>query len=273
MIKTLYISDLDGTLLRNDQTISAFTADTVGKLTKKGLLFSYATARSIVTASKVTSNLRVKLPVIVFNGTFITETETKKRLYSNIFTFEESKQILDTLIKSEIFPVVNAFFGENEKFSFIQGKETNGLHTFLDERRNDARKRPVCEKEALYDGDIFHIACIDTKEKLRPAYERFKEDFPCVLYRDMYSGDTWLELHPVGATKAAAAVTLKKMLHCDRIVCFGDGKNDIPMFEIADESYAVANADDELKAIATAVIDSNENDGVAKWLAYHVQFS
>ena len=56
------------------------------------------------------------------------------------------------------------------------------------------------------------------------------------------------------------------MLGCQRVVCFGDGVNDIPMFKDADEAYAVSNACDELKAYATAVIDSNENDGVAKWL-------
>ena len=56
------------------------------------------------------------------------------------------------------------------------------------------------------------------------------------------------------------------MLHCDKIVCFGDGKNDVSIFEISDECYAVANAEPEVKAIATAVIESNEADGVAKWL-------
>lgn len=59
---------------------------------------------------------------------------------------------------------------------------------------------------------------------------------------------------------------LKEYLGVEYIVAFGDGKNDMEMFEIADESYAVENAVDELKAIATGVIDSNEKDGVAKWL-------
>lgn len=60
---------------------------------------------------------------------------------------------------------------------------------------------------------------------------------------------------------------MKEKLGCDRIVCFGDEINDIPMFEIADEKYAVANAAPELKALATAVIGDNDEDAVAKWLA------
>ena len=59
---------------------------------------------------------------------------------------------------------------------------------------------------------------------------------------------------------------LKQKLECDRLVVFGDGKNDIDMFQMADKSYAVANAHDDLKQYATEVILSNDEDGVARWL-------
>ena len=264
--KTLYISDLDGTLLQSDQTVSAFSAETLNGLIRNGLLFSYATARSYATASKVTENLQLHIPVIVFNGTFVVDTDTQNRLISNTFTEEETTNILDHLSENDIYPIVNAFFDGQEKFSYVQGKETDGILDFLEQRKNDPRKNPVLDAKQLYRGEIFHIACIDEEEKLRPAYERFKNDFPCVLYRDIYGNRMWLELHPKGATKASAILALKKILGCDKIVCFGDGKNDIPMFKIADECYAVANAEPSLKAIATAVIESNEADGVAKWL-------
>ena len=54
-------------------------------------------------------------------------------------------------------------------------------------------------------------------------------------------------------------------------MAFGDGMNDIEMFELADEAYAVANAVPELKAIATGIIGSNDEDSVAKWLKEHYQ--
>lgn len=75
---------------------------------------------------------------------------------------------------------------------------------------------------------------------------------------------------PVKATKAQAIKKLKKTRNCHKVVSFGDAVNDIPMFEISDECYAVENAVDELKAIVTGIIDSNEMDGVAKWLEKHV---
>ncbi len=58
------------------------------------------------------------------------------------------------------------------------------------------------------------------------------------------------------------------MLGCDKVVVFGDGSNDVDMFRTADESYATANACDELKQIATEIIGSNDDNAVAEWLLY-----
>ena len=71
---------------------------------------------------------------------------------------------------------------------------------------------------------------------------------------------------PKEASKANAINLLKDSLGCDRVVAFGDGRNDIDMFGIADEGYAVANAHKDLKAVATDIIGTNDDDGVAKWL-------
>ena len=121
------------------------------------------------------------------------------------------------------------------------------------------------QKWDLYVGETFYILCIDEHSKLAPFYEKYKDKFHCVFQTDIYSGDVWLEIMPKSATKANALAELKRMLDC-RLVVFGDGKNDMDMFEIADECYAVENAVPELKAMATAVIGGNDSDGVARWL-------
>ena len=71
---------------------------------------------------------------------------------------------------------------------------------------------------------------------------------------------------PRKATKYNAILKLKELLDCDKVISFGDSINDIPMFKISDECYAVANAADSLKEIATGVILDNNSDSVAKWL-------
>mgnify|MGYP001089132057 FL=1 len=81
----LYVSDLDGTLLRSDETLSSFTAETIHGLIEKGMLFSYATARSFVTASKVTKGLGARIPVIVYNGTMVLDSADGSVLLSHFY--------------------------------------------------------------------------------------------------------------------------------------------------------------------------------------------
>ena len=75
---------------------------------------------------------------------------------------------------------------------------------------------------------------------------------------------------PKTVSKANAVQWLKQYLGCDKVVVFGDQKNDISMFEAADECYAVSNAVKDLKVLATDIIHENNEDGVAKWLMEHV---
>ena len=89
--RVLYISDLDGTLLHHNERISTWSCDTINHLIEQGLLFSYATARSIITGSIVSEGLHPKLPVIVNNGSFITDIETRKRILINQFNDEDAQ--------------------------------------------------------------------------------------------------------------------------------------------------------------------------------------
>lgn len=140
---------------------------------------------------------------------------------------------------------------------------------FNNSRSGDPRETPVHSAADLHAGSPFYMTCIDETEKLAPLYEKYRYRFHCILHHDIYSGNQWLEIMPKSTSKANAIRQLKELLHCDRLIVFGDGKNDIDMFQLADECYATENAVEELKQIATAVIDNNDNDGVAKWLLEH----
>lgn len=264
--KTLYVSDLDGTLLRGNQTLSEYTVNTLNDLVSKGMIFSYATARSYATSSIVTRGLDAKIPVIVYNGTFVLENGSKKQMLSHSFDFEEAKEIVRIMMAGGVCPIVYSHVDGCEKYFYCPDKISDATEAFLKTRRGDGRDNEVADPELLCVGEVFHYSCVDNPEKLLPLYESLKDRFSCVYYKEIYSGDWWLEVHPYGVSKANAVLELKKLMGCDRVVCFGDGKNDISMFEIADECYAVANAELELKKIATAIIDGNNDDGVAKFL-------
>lgn len=134
--KTLYVSDLDGTLLRHDQTVSPFTAETINTLTARGMLFSYATARSLVTAKTVTKGLNTHFPLIIYNGAFVRDNVTEEILLANYFD-ASVYAVLDELFKANIYPIVYANVDGREHFSFIYEKCTPGLKDFADTRVND----------------------------------------------------------------------------------------------------------------------------------------
>ena len=148
---------------------------------------------------------------------------------------------------------------------------THGMQYFLDSRRGDIRRNPARTADDLKAGRKFYITCIDEPEKLLPFYEKYRDLFYCVYQTDIYSAAQWLEIMPKGVSKANAVRKLKALMQCDRVIAFGDGKNDIDLFRAADEGYAVQNADEELKQYASAVIPSNDADGVAHWLEAHFQ--
>lgn len=268
-MKTLYVSDLDKTLLRSNQKTSDYTNKTINSLVEKGLLFSYATARSYVTAHKVTQGMNAEIPLIVYNGTFVIDNATGEILISNYLN--DADKLLDDLINHEIYPIVYSYIDSSEKFSYYKEKCNSHTLQFIKSRKNDIRENRVNSENELYNGDIFYFTCIDDEFKLKPIYERYKKTYHCIYYREPYSNDWWLEIMPKDASKANAIRQLKEHLNCDRVVAFGDGENDVDMFEIADEGYAVENAVDELKAIATQVIGSNDEDAVAKWLVQNAE--
>ena len=265
-MKTLYVSDLDGTLLRSDAQTSEYTNQVINKLTSDGILFSYATARSYLTATKATKGLNAKIPVITYNGAVILQNDTFDIIAQNVFCQNEKEEILNEILRQGIYPIVYAYISGKEKFSYVVNKCNRATTEFLLTRKGDVRDTPVEFDSALEFGDAFYFTCIDAYEKLEPLYIQFKEKYHCIFQTDIYSGEQWLEIIPQNVSKANAILQLKERLGIEYIVAFGDGKNDIEMFEIADESYAVENAVDELKAIATGIIESNDSDGVAKWL-------
>ena len=273
MGRTLYVTDLDGTLLNRHDRINPESIAIINELVDKGMLFTYATARSLVSASVVTEGLSTDFPVIIYNGVFIIHPTTGEIMLEQSFMPEERQRVIEVLDEHDISPLVYSYVDGIERVSWITSRENDGIRRYINNRkRTDPRFRPITGKEELYQGEMFYYTCIGEREELQPSYDLLSKDerFRCTLQQELYRPEYWFEIMPAKATKAEAIGQLKKLWNCDRVVSFGDAVNDIPMFEISDECYAVENAVDELKAIATGIIDSNEDDGVARWLKEHV---
>lgn len=271
MEKTLYVTDLDGTLLNKNDRINPKSIEIINSLVEKGMAFTYATARSLVSASVVTQGLSTNIPVIAYNGAFIFQPATGEILSREHFSREEMTYASDLIRTYEISPLIYSFIDGVEKVSWNPVRENDGVQRYLSLRKGDRRLRPVENNAQLYEGEIFYFTCIGTKEELMPLYEAISKNkqYRCTIQQELYRPEYFCEIMPAGATKANAIRKLKEMRGCDKVISFGDAINDLPMFEISDACYAVENAVEELKAAADGVIGSNENDGVAKWLLEH----
>lgn len=268
-MKTLFVSDLDGTLLTAKETVSEYSLRLLNKLIDEdGVLFTYATARSLNSAAKAVWGLRQNLPVILYNGAIIMEPWNGNKLYNSHFTGTVRADIRRILHEYDVWPLVYSFLGNKERVSWLRGRETEGMKRYLSRRAGDPRLNPVDSPDELKDDEIFYYTYIDAKERTDVLHAVFEKDarFRCIYQQETYQSDYWLEIMPAGTSKGAAATVLKERLGAERLVVFGDALNDRELFRAADEAYAVENADEELKKVATAVIGYSEEDSVSKFI-------
>lgn len=265
----MVVTDLDGTLLNSDVQLSEFTVNAINSIVRRGVNFSYATARSLNSAMLLTKRLELKFPVITYNGACIKNPSTGAIIEIQGFDDKQIEYIKKTLAHFGINPLVYTFLDGEEKVLWLRGSESRGMRYYLNSRSGDGRMLPTDSFDDLFCGEIFYITCIeDTRDELQQVYDTFRcnVSLNSVLQQELYRTEYWLEIMDEHVSKARAVEHLKKLTGANRIISFGDSINDASLFHVSDECYAVENAIDSLKRIADDVIESNDNDGVAKWL-------
>ncbi|WEG08353.1 HAD family hydrolase [Microbacterium horticulturae] len=266
----LYVSDLDFTLLRSDATLSARTVEVLNRLVADGVPFTYATARSYLSSRRVTAALDLALPLVTYGGTVIADPHDGAPLHVEGMPPEVVTTILDAARDVGIEPIVYAMEGGRDRVRWHAESSSSGVRWYVAHREGDPRLAPLRSWNDVDAASIFYITLIDTRERLEALRTDLAEALAgCAhfLSLDGYMNEHWLEIHADTGTKARAVRRLAGSLSVERIVAFGDNHNDVPLFEVADETCAVANAVPELRAIATHVIGANDADGVADWLA------
>lgn len=269
-MKTLYISDLDGTLLQPDITLSANTIGVLNELHHQGAYFSVATARSIASVRTILKDVILSVPVILMNGVCI--YDLNKNEYVKIETFSrESIQALMALIKEYHLKGFAYVIKDGVMNTYYEDLNTQFMFDFYQERVDLYQKRfdQIESFSHLADQPLIYFTLMDTKERLEPFYDIIKiiPDLNCVLYKDNYTPNMWfLELYSKKASKYHGVQYLRSHYGFDTVVCFGDNRNDLPLFEASDIKIAVDNSVNELKEKADIVIGRNTEEGVATWL-------
>ena len=263
---TLYVTDLDGTLLRSDTTLSEYTTQTLNRLISEGVMFTYATARSFVSASPLVKDLDLCCPAVIFNGVFVVDPKDGRHIIENVYSKECQILARDFFIRESIAPLVYANIDGRERVSYLESR-FDDVANYVNSRKNDKRLRPVNDYGELFEGDIFYFTVIDPKEtELLDGVFTPENGFARNVQRDTYDDMIWYEIYDKSASKANAVLQVKELVNADKLVCFGDNFNDISMIKAADTGVSVENACEELKALSDIVIGSNNDDGVARFI-------
>lgn len=269
-MKTLFISDLDGTLLQPDVELSDTTVAIINEMLARGVEFTVATARSIASVRTILRNVHIIRPIILMNGVCIYDPDNDRYIKVETFGKESSSRLLSAIARYNIKGLAYTM-KDGVMSTYYEDLNNRALYYFYEERVRLYNKTftQIDDFRLLADEPMIYFTLMDVKENLDQVYPVIKElpDLNCVMYKDNYTPDIWyLEIFSKSASKYHAVRFLKEYLKAETVVCFGDNLNDLPLFEASNYRIAVANAVDELKSRADEVTGSNTADGVAIWL-------
>lgn len=255
------ISDLDGTLLNSDHTISAYTKSVFQELHKQNYLIIVATGRHHMDAMAIINSLDFPVYLVTSNGARIHSPE-KELLYSFNMNGDSVKSVLSLDIDPEITTVL---FRETV---WQTSKTNNKLNAFQKDLAYPPQVVDFSELDDFNAIKIFfthddHQRLVDLKEKILESHSD--------MFSHAFSLPICLEFMDKSVDKSVAIgkILEKEGYTFEEAITFGDGFNDEKMLDSAGIGLIMANAPENLKNKLPhlEVISSNNEDGVARYLA------
>ncbi|MCD4669476.1 MAG: Cof-type HAD-IIB family hydrolase, partial [Actinomycetia bacterium] len=245
----IYITDLDYTLLDSRAQLSERTLRGLKKPNENNIDFTVASARSIKSMQTILSGATFKLPVIEFNGAFISHFNNGEHIVVNSI----KRDIVDMIInytESIGLDIFYSTFNGKKDLLYFPEITNSGQEWYYSDRIKDQDPRIQEDKYIFSREGTDSIVCltyIDSFENLRPLEEYlincpFSKDMSIHFYENDYSKDwRWLTIHSSRSQKHLAIRELLAITNKEdhEVIVFGDASNDASMFETADRSYAV----------------------------------
>ncbi|MGS0754183.1 HAD-IIB family hydrolase [Roseateles sp. GG27B] len=271
---SLYVSDLDGTLLGRQASLSDITRAGLTRLLDEGLCFTVASARHVTSISRILAGLKLRLPVISSNGAYISEMVSGQH---------ELVHAMDPALGQAIFALMRGqgfmpFFSTHGRLGdqlFYQTAENEGQQRFVDERlRNaDPRLRHTQRLQDELADPVVTFVVVEREAPLQALQAEIEalcgDSVETHLADDLYMpGWPWLTVHDRRATKDQAIQTLAERygLSAREVVVFGDHVNDVKMLRAAHRGIAVENAIAAVKQEAHQVIGPHHEDSVVRFI-------
>lgn len=261
--------DLDGTLLREDKTLSPYTKTILEKAIAKGIIVLAATGRPLGGIPKELREFPGMRYVISSNGARIIDQNDGRILYENLISVERSMRILDIL---EAYDTEREFFLEGQGYAEIEKMKC--LDRYFGRFHNEAMIEYIRTTRVPVDN------VRETLEKFGRPVDKVQGVFTSLKEKEqaweelmhlsgvMVTGALVnnIEVCAKGVDKGLGLIRLGEILGIEKeeIMACGDGKNDMGMIKMCGLGVAMGNAMEEVKDVADYVTLSNEEDGAAQ---------
>lgn len=268
MIK-MVVSDMDGTLLHSDMSLSERNKEAIKKLKKQGIHFTIATGRPEQLLKEYMLDLQHMEPVIMYNGSVIGHPFQQQRILDLRLDPNDVREIVDYC---EEHDVIYMLYTQTRLIS----KDNYRVQEFL-ERNKTLPDNAHCIFEVIESkqdistfDEINKVLIIEhdpTKRKMVQDMLKGHDKFTVAS-----SQKAFVDINPLGANKGNALEVLADYygLALQDIIVFGDQDNDESMLLKAGTSVAMSNASDKARRAASHHALSNNEDGFAVWVEEHI---
>lgn len=273
MTDTLYVSDLDGTLLGADSLVSARSRELLGQAISAGARFSLATARTPATVAGLLRGIDTPLPLVVMTGATLWDKRTGQYSHTRYIPESEARKVVDIYRRSGFSSFVYTLSEgmihiyhvgamSPQESAFMQERLASPFKRFHIPTDGESKLPERLDKVVLFYGMRPDALAV-------PVHDEVARTVDCspLCYHDIYGPEIAVaEVFARESTKANGVRQLAREAGAKRIVAFGDNINDLPMLRAADVAVAVANAVDEVKQVADIVIGPNTADAVPEFI-------
>ncbi|WEV60104.1 Cof-type HAD-IIB family hydrolase [Streptococcaceae bacterium ESL0729] len=260
MKKKLIFSDLDGTLLNGENTVSKKTAEAIKRVILEGSDFIPVSARMPEAIAPIMESIGVTTPIISYNGALI-QDENGEIVFSKTMDAKEAAGICDFVARNLVGVVWNAY---SYSTWLVQNKEDYWI-----------KKEEASVSLTSKEGDIQDVSDLPSVHKLLLMGEPkvmdhilpvLKNQFPDLL---IYPSAPYLIEVMGGATSKGGAVeyySAYKDVDLKDTIAFGDNYNDLDMLKVVGQGFVMGNAPEKIKEEIGHVTADNNHDGIAQVL-------
>jgi len=252
----LVVSDVDGTLLTKDKTLTESAMAAVRRLHEAGIAFTITSSRPAIGMRFLIEPLQIKLPVGAFNGGCIIDPDLNPI---------ELHRIPAPAVQRSL-EVLNEFGTDVWLFTWDRwfARDGNGPYVPLEKRAIRADPTIVADFTP-YLASACKLVGSSADAPLLQRCELAMQEALVTQATAVRSQSYYLDVTPPGCDKGTFVKAMASRLEIPKqaIATIGDMRNDLPMFEASGLSIAMGNATDEVKEMATQVTASNEEEGFA----------